>query len=383
MARPEPTRLPHQPEPANVEASGILTIDLDAVVANWRELKERAAPAQCAAVVKADGYGCGLEPVTAALAGAGCETFFVAQLAEGRRVRAAAPRATIYVLNGILPGTASAYVGHNLHPVIGSLAELAEWNAFVAATRWHGGAALHVDTGMNRLGFAPDEALGLAGSPRVAQAGIALLMSHLACADEPGHSKNADQLALFKELRQALPGLPASLANSAGIALGPDFRFDMVRAGIALYGGTRAVDPELEVVVTAAARVLQVRRVAAGQTIGYGASQKFRRPGHVAILAAGYADGYPRGAGASGHRAGADVFIAGHRAPLAGRVSMDLMAADVTEISTTIRAGDSAELFGPNISVEEVAAAAGTISYELLTALSRRAARRYIGGRSS
>jgi alanine racemase len=364
----------------NRAAAGLtLTIDLGALARNFKRLAKRAAPAECAAVVKADAYGIGIEHAVPALSAAGCHTFFVALPAEGLRVRAVAPDAAIYVLGGFFAEAAEDYFGTDLRPVLNHAEELDAWiRAGVGRP-----AALHVDTGMNRLGFAPGEALGLAGSPRVAQAGITLLMSHLACADEPGHSKNADQLALFKKLRQAFAGVPASLANSAGIALGPDFRFDMVRAGIALYGGTRAADPELEVVVTAAARVLQVRRVAAGQTIGYGASQEFRRPGHVAILAAGYADGYHRAAGASGHRAGADVFIAGHRAPLAGRVSMDLMAADVTEISITIRPGDSAELFGPNISGEEVAAAAGTLSYELLTTLSRRAARRYIGGPSN
>jgi alanine racemase len=359
----------------NRAAAGLtLTIDLGALATNFGRLAERAAPAECAAVVKADAYGIGVERAVPALSAAGCHTFFVALPAEGLRVRAVAPDAAIYVLGGFFAEAAELYLAAALRPVLNHAEELDAW------IRAGGGrpAALHVDTGMNRLGFAPDEALGLAGSPRVGQSGIVLLMSHLACADEPAHVKNTDQLARFRELQQAFPALPASLANSAGIALGPDFRFDMVRPGIALYGGTRAADPELEVVVTAAARVVQVRTVAAGQTIGYGATQKFRRPRQVAILAAGYADGYHRAAGASGEHAGADVFIAGHRAPLTGRVSMDLMAADVTDIPARIRPGDSAELFGPNIPVEEVAAAAGTISYELLTHLGRRAERVYI-----
>ena len=360
-------------------AGARLTIDLGALARNWKRLAVRAAPAECAAVVKADAYGIGIEHAVPALSAAGCHTFFVALPAEGLRVRSVARDAAIYVLGGFFPEAAEDYLGGDLRPVLNHAQELDAWIHCGGG----GPAALHVDTGMNRLGFPPEAALALAGSRRASGPGIALMMSHLACADEPGHPKNADQLALFRKLRQAFPDLPASLANSAGIALGPDFRFDMVRPGIALYGGARAADPEMEVVVTAAARVLQVRRVAAGQTVGYGATRKLQRTTQLAILAAGYADGYHRAANASAEHSGAEIFIAGQRAPLAGRISMDLMAADVTGIPKRIQPGDSAELFGPNISIEEVAAAAGTISYELLTHLGRRAERRYIGGRSN
>jgi alanine racemase len=383
MARPEPTRLPHQPEPANVEASGILTIDLDAVVANWRELKERAAPAQCAAVVKADGYGCGLEPVTAALAGAGCETFFVAQLAEGRRVRAAAPRATIYVLNGILPGTASAYVGHNLHPVIGSLAELAEWNAFVAATRWHGGAALHVDTGMNRLGLSFEEAMWLSQQPQAERGEAVLLMSHLACADIPDHPLNAKQIAAFRELRTMFPGVPGSLANSPGIFLGPDAHHDIVRPGVALYGANPTplhLNP-MRPVVELLGRIVQVRNVTQGETVGYCATWTARRDARLAIVAIGYGDGFMRAASARDDRPGAEALVAGRRCPLAGMISMDLLAIDVTDVpGDRPHRGEFATLIGPDISVDDLASHAGTIAYEILTSLGHRYARVYKGG---
>ncbi|HWT30502.1 MAG TPA: alanine racemase [Propylenella sp.] len=359
----------------NGAAAGLtLTIDLGALARNWTRLAARAAPAECAAVVKADAYGIGIEHAVPALSAAGCRNFFVALPAEAVRVRAVAATATVYVLGGFFSEAAETYLASGIRPVLNHPDELEAW------IRTGGGrpAALHVDTGMNRLGFFPEDALALAGSQRLSDAGVVLLMSHLACADQPGHPKNADQLALFKRIRERFGELPASFANSHGIALGPDYHFDIVRPGIALYGGARAMDPEMDVVVTAAARVLQVRRAAAGQTVGYGATQKLARTSRLAILAAGYADGYHRAASASGERPGAAVFIGGRRAPLAGRISMDLMAIDVTNIAARIRPGDSAELFGPNIPVEEVAAAAGTISYELLTHLGRRAERFYI-----
>src|SRR5262249_51986112 len=248
--------------------------------ASWRELARRAAPAACAAVVKADGYGCGLEAVTRALADAGCTTLFVAHPAEGRRARAAAPNATIYVLNGLLPGTASAYMGCNLHPVIGSLAELAEWKAFVAATAWHGGAALHVDTGMNRLGVSFEEAMWIARRPPAERGEVVLLMSHLACAETPEHPLNAKQMAAFRELRALFPGIPGSLANSSGIFLGPDAHHDLVRPGVALYGAN-PTPGHLNLMRTAVrleGRVVQLREGEPADTVGYSAIWTARRP---------------------------------------------------------------------------------------------------------
>src|SRR5262249_861824 len=183
------------------DTGGILTIDLAAIVSNWQELGRRAMPSECGAVIKADGYGCGIEPIARALAGAGCRTFFVADLAEARRARSAAPEATIYVLNGLLPGTAPAYPRVDARPVIGSLVELADWDAFCSANQWRGGAALHVDTGMNRLGISIDEAAALAPRIRADNHGITLLMSHLACAEQPSHPLNEHQIKLFREVR--------------------------------------------------------------------------------------------------------------------------------------------------------------------------------------
>ena len=385
MARPEP-RL-HPPEPAapapDAEASCLVTIDLDAIAANWRELRDRAAPAHCAAVVKADAYGCGLEPIATALARAGCETFFVAHLAEGRRVRGVAPRATIYVLNGIMPGTASGYVGHRLHPVIGSLAQLAEWNAFVAATGWHGGAALQVDTGMNRLGLSFEEAMWLSQQPQGERGEAVLLMSHLACADIPDHPLNGKQIAAFRELRGMFPGLPGSLANSPGIFLGPDAHHDMVRPGVALYGANPTplhVNP-MRPVVTLTGRILQVRTITEGETVGYCATWTARRDARIAIVAVGYADGLMRAASGQDEKPGAEAIVAGRRCPLAGRISMDLLAVDVTDLpDDRPRRGEFATLIGEDIPVDEFASHAGTIAYEVLTSLGRRCQRVYRGG---
>jgi len=370
------------PEPA--EAGGILTIDLVGLVANWRELARRAAPAQCAAVVKADAYGCGLEPVTAALAKAGCETFFVAQLDEGRRARVVAPRATIYVLNGLLPGLASAYAGCNLHPVIGSLAEFAEWKAFVATTGWHGGAALHVDTGMNRLGLSFDEAVWLAQQPQAERGEFALLMSHLACAETPDHPLNARQMAAFGELRAMYPNVPGSLANSSGIFLGPDAHHDMVRPGVALYGGNPTplhINP-MRPVVGLQAHVLRVRTIAAGETVGYTAAWTARRPSRIAILSLGYGDGILRAASARDDKPGGEAVVAGRPCPFAGVISMDLLAVDVTDLPEDVpRRGDLVTLLGEEIGIDDLASHAGTISYEILTSLGRRYARIYKDGR--
>jgi len=282
------------------------------------------------------------------------------------------------VLDGLIEGTAATYADADLRPVLSSWEEIEEW----AAYKEKGvptASAIHVDTGMNRLGLTLHEALELARrSDLLAAIGPALIMSHLACADTPSDPLNFRQLALFSEIRGEFPDLPASLANSAGILLGEDFHFDLVRPGIALYGASAAAAP-LRAVVTAEARILAVREVEEGEAVGYGASERVKRTSRVAILAAGYADGYHRRAGSSDERKGAHILIRGRPAPIVGRVSMDLIAADVTDIRAVAR-GDWAELFGANVPIDDVARTAGTIGYELLTGLGHRYARRYIGG---
>ncbi len=362
------------------EAGGILTIDLAAIEANWLMLSSMTVPVECAAVVKADAYGCGLEPVTRTLSKAGCRTFFVADVAEGRRVRAITPDATIYVLNGLMPGSAQAFANEYLRPVINSTTELAEWDAFVAINDWRGGAALHVDTGMNRLGVTVDEAVAIAPRLLSENHGFTLLMSHLACAETPDHPLNDRQIRLFREIRLLYRGLASSLANSSGIFLGGTVFCDLVRPGVALYGvnPTPGKENPMRPVVDLKGRIIQVRAVKQGDTVGYGAAFAAARPSRVAIIAVGYADGFLRSAAASRGKSAAEVVIAGRRCPLAGRVSMDLLAVDVSHLPEgTARRGDPATLIGDGASIDNLAAAMGTIGYEVLTNLGRRYHRVY------
>ena len=263
MSLQETTLQPVMIASGEAEAGGVLTIDLAAIAANWKRLYGMTVPVECAAVVKADAYGCGIERVVPALKKVGCRTFFVADIAEGRRVRAVAPDAVIYVLNGLMPSTAPAFADANLRPVINSTTELAEWDAFVASSNWRGGAALHVDTGMNRLGLTPEEAAAIA--PRVQAGeghGFKLLMSHFACAETPDHPMNDRQIRLFREIRILFRGVPSSLANSAGIFLGGTAHCDLVRPGIALFGGNPIPGQKnaMRPVVELKGRITQVRR---------------------------------------------------------------------------------------------------------------------------
>lgn len=364
------------------EAGGTLTIDLAAIEANWRRLYGMTIPVECAAVVKANAYGCGLEEVSARLVRAGCKTFFVADVGEGRRLRAIAPDAVIYVLNGVPPNRPRALADARLRPVINSTTELAEWDTFVAGNHWRGGAALHVDTGMNRLGLTLEESLAIAQRIQSENHGFTLLMSHLACADTPDHPMNDRQVRLFREIQVRFRGIPSSLANSAGIFLGGIAHCDLVRPGIALFGANPIPGRSnpMRPVVELKGRIVQVRSLNRGDTVGYGAAFTAARASRLAIVAAGYGDGYLRAAGAAKGKAPANAFIAGKRCPIVGRVSMDLMALDVTDLPAgSVRRGDMATLIGGDIGVDQLAAACGTIGYEILTNLGRRYHRVYRG----
>ena len=363
------------PAPAAPETGGTLTIDLAAIEANWRTLVRELLTVECAAVVKANAYGLGLEPVTATLAKAGCRTFFVADIAEARAVRSRVAEAAIYVLNGFAVDWGDALIEINARPVINSTTELAEWDAFVSAHSWRGGAALHIDTGMHRLGISPDEAAALAPRAQTENHGIALVMSHLACADTPDHPLNAAQIKLFRELRMLYSGIPASLANSSGIFLGDTSHYDLARPGAALYGvnPTPGKPNPMQSVVELTGRILQIRNVERDATVGYGATWTAKRPTRIAVVALGYADGLVRAGGGSDERPGGAAIIAGHRCPIVGRISMDLLCADITDIPAgTVHRGDHATLIGGDIGVDEVAAAAGTIGYEILTRVGPR-----------
>jgi len=368
---------------ATPETGGTLTIDLAAIEANWRELAHQALTVECGAVVKANAYGMGIEPVTATLAKAGCKTFFVADIAEARRVRSRAPEATIYILNGCSPENSTAFMEINAQPVINSMTELAEWDAFVATHNWQGGAALQVDTGMNRLGISAAEAAALAPRTQTESHGITLLMSHLACAEIPDHPLTAAQIKLFREIRGLYSGIPASLANSSGIYLGDPALYDLVRPGAALYGvnPTPGRANPMKGVVELTGRILQVRNVARDETVGYGATWTAKRASRIVIVAVGYADGLLRSASANDGRPGGKAVVAGKSCPIAGRISMDLVCVDVTDLPDgAVRRGDIATFIGSGLGVDDFAAAAETIGYELLTRLGMRCHLIYSGG---
>ena len=362
---------------------GVLTVDLDAIIANWRKLEKTAVPAECGAVIKADAYGCGTAPVARALHKAGCRTFFVATLEEARTARAAVPTATIYVLGGYFQNTGEHYAEIDCRPVIGDLNELAEWDVFCRRTGWTGGAAIHVDTGMNRLGLTLQEAQAIIPRINAGDHGITLVMSHLVSAEQLNSSVNAKQLAAFRTIASEFTGVPAALANSSGIFLGAPFQFDLVRPGAALYGvnPTPEADNPMQPVVDLKARIVQIRNVERGETVGYGGTWTARRPTRLAIVAAGYADGYFRAAGSNDGTRGAEVVVAGQRCPIAGRISMDLMAVDITDLPPkAARRGHLVTLIGEGITVDELAHHFGTIGYEVLTSLGPRYARIYKGG---
>ncbi|UMY20083.1 alanine racemase [Methylobacterium organophilum] len=349
-----------------------LTIDLSALVANWRQLGACAPQAECGAVVKADAYGCGLARVAPALWRAGCRTFFVAHLAEGVAARALLPEAAIYVLNGLAPGTGAAYRAHALRPVLGDGEEIAEW---AALSRGALPAALHVDTGMNRLGLPVPEALALSGDPLLAEAGIDLVMSHLVSAEQPEAAVNDRQAAAFAAIRAAFPGLRASLANSSGGCLDARVRHDLLRPGYALYGGNPhpGRPNPMRPVVRLEATILQLREVEAGESCGYNA--RWTAPGRrrLATLSLGYADGYPRAASNAGR-----ALVGGVPCPILGLISMDLIILDVTQ-APEARRGGTATLIGGDLDIDKVGEAAGTIGYEILTGLGSRYVRVYVG----
>ena len=268
-------------------------------------------------------------------------------------------------------------------PVIGDLNELAEWDVFCRRTGWSGGAAIHIDTGMNRLGLTTTEAQGIIPRINAGDHGITLVMSHLVSAEQLNSPINARQLTTFREIASLFSGVPASLSNSSGIFLGAQFQFDMVRPGAALYGvnPTPEADNPMQPVVELKARIVQFRNIERGETVGYGGTWTARRPTRLAIVSAGYADGYFRAASASDGTRGAEVIVAGKRCPVAGRISMDLMAVDVTDLPpNAARRGHMVTLLGEGITVDELAHHFGTIGYEVLTSLGPRYARIYKGG---
>lgn len=346
-----------------------LIIDLDAIARNYATIRAVAGDRPVAAVVKANAYGLGADRVAPRLRAAGCEQFFVAKLVEGVALRRHLQDATIYVLEGLAAVEIDEFVACGLRPVLGTPGEIELWAAAGDRLGRRLPAAIHLDTGMCRLGLSSAEVAGL-DRGRLRSIDLTLVMSHLACAEDPGHPMNARQLALFLELSQKLPPAPRSLANASGTFLGPAFHFDLLRPGAALYGinPTPGRPNPMQPVVRIRAPVLRVHRLDAPGTVGYGAAHAAEKGARIATVGVGYADGYMRSAGA-----GTFGLIAGREVPIVGRVSMDLMTLDVSALDEhQVEVGTPVELLAGPGGIDAVAEAGGTIGYELLTRLGHR-----------
>jgi len=352
-----------------------LTVDLDALAANHALLGSLAGAAELAPVVKANAYGLGMSAVAKRLRAEGADSFFVARLAEGvalRRDLGAGP--IIYVLDGCPAGTEAALLSAALTPVLNDADQIGRWSDAGGAQ-----AALHVDTGMNRLGLRPEQAQDLARAPTgLKGVAISLVLSHLSCGSSLGDPMNHSQAQTFDTVRGWFPNARASLANSGGLFQGPGFALDMVRPGIALYGGGpfERPDPRIAAVATFEAPILQIRTVRAGERIGYGGAFHAEEDLSVAVIAAGYADGVLRAQSPLGYG-----WLHGARRRLLGRISMDLIAIDVSDCPMA-RPGDQVQLLGPEVLLDDAAQAAGAISYEILTRLGARGERVYRGARA-
>ncbi len=353
--------------------ASLLEINLDAIASNWRFLAAKHSGAT-AGVLKADGYGLGAAQVAAALYAAGCRHFFTAHFSEALAIRPLVPDALVAVLHGILPGEAPVFAAERITPVLGSLADIARWGAEAASQSRTLPALLHVDTGMARTGLSPAELEAIRERPHLLDGiEIQILMTHLVSAEIPDDEINQRQLTRFAAAKTLFPKAQASLANSAGIFLGPAFTADLARPGAALYGinpTPRAANPMLSA-VRLTARILQIRDIGVGETVGYNATWTARRPSRIATVPVGYADGFLRNLS---NNSWASVGAA--KLPLVGRVSMDLTTFDVTD-APHIEPGDALELIGPGHDADALAAEAGTNGYEILTSLGRRYQRKY------
>ena len=362
----------------NLPAEARYTVDLDALAANLATVRREAGSAEVAPVVKADAYGLGLTPVARRLWREGARRFFTARLSEGVALRAAlgpARPAAVYILDGCIDGAAPHLQAHGLTPVLNSLPQVREWTAHARTTGRTLSGVLHIDTGLNRLGLRPEEARALAQtSDGLHGVELDLVMSHLACADPGVAAMDVAQAERFEAVARPFAATPTSLGASAGLFLGERYRGQVVRPGIALYGGGpfQTPDPRIRTVATLDAPIVQVRSVAPGETIGYGAAYRAGRPLRVAVVGLGYADGVLRAS--ERPRYG---WFAGAKRAFLGRISMDLIALDVTGCEAW--PGARVELFGQNLPVDEAAADAGTIAFELLSNVSPRVQRVYLG----
>ena len=356
----------------NLLSPGVLTVDLDALARNYRTLRKAAARSTCGAVVKANAYGLGVGPVAGRLWDEGCRDFFVATAQEGAELRAELAEADIFVFEGVLEGSAGSILDAELIPILNSIEQIGHWRRVGAARP----AALHLDTGMSRLGLNGAQVREVSQAGLLRELELRYVLTHLACADVPTHPLNARQVRDFARLVKLLPEVRTSIGGSAGVLLGPEFRGDLVRPGVALYGGSPFANGgnPMEPVVTLEGIVLQTTTVGRRRTVGYGATHTVRSGARLAIVGAGFADGYPRALGNCGV-----AFAGGIEVPVVGRVSMDMVTLDVSGIAPAdVQPGDTVELLGRNVLLDDLARAAGTIGYDILTGLGPRWQRRYI-----
>lgn len=367
-------------------AGAILSIDLDALRDNYRFLVGLAGTAETAASVKANAYGTGLIEAAQTLCKAGCSTFFVAFPDEGSALRAALPEVAIYVLGGLFPDESRYYDVHRLQPVLNQPEELAEWSTYCRKIGAKLPAAIHVETGIHRLGFEGSDIESLVrDSQPLSNIDLTLLVGHLASADDPAAELNEQQRGRFEALRARLPPVRASLANSPGMFLGREFLLDLVRPGVGLYGGNPfASRPNpFKTVARLHGKILQLKTIARGESVGYGGLWTAPDTTRLAIVGAGYADGYPRSVSPQQDNTFAKTYIAGHFAPIVGRVSMDVITVNVSKIPEAVLSRNTpVELIGEHVTLEDVARWAGTQSYEILTRLGSRYHRRYSGSDS-
>jgi len=350
---------------------GVLSINLGAVASNYRTLSSHLKSGSIAAVLKADAYGLGLVPVGQTLASAGCQNFFVAHLEEALELRSHLNHANIYVLSGVLKGTESDFRHHNITPVLNDYEMTERW-----ANQPHTAsipAVLHVDTGMNRNGFdGPDLKHLLQNASLLERLDVKYLMSHLACAPDPSHPLNTQQRETFEQLRRLFPGLKGSLADTAGLYLGPEYHYDLTRSGKGIVGMYEApTGPKLQNVATFQARVIQIREAKKGETVGYNANVTLEKDTRLAVLGVGFADGLDRRLSHGG-----SVMLGGHKAPIVGTLSMDYTVVDISH-APSVQVGDWAEVFGDALSIQDVAHQIQTISREISTRLGKRLLRVY------
>jgi len=359
-------------------SNSFLEVNIDLIVNNYRLIKNKVGDTECAAVLKADAYGMGASIIAKALDKAGCSIYFVATIDEGLELRACfgKNKNKIVVLSGLLEGTGDVFYKNKLTPVLNDLEQIQRWGIYNREKKRSAPSIIHIDTGMNRLGLTIDEFQHIVERPNELHGlQVEWVMSHLACGDQPGDAMNPKQLSLFSNAKETLPKVKASLSNSGGVFLGQSYHLDMVRPGIALYGSVSRSIPvnPLNQVIKLYSRILQIRTLSSGATVGYGASYRVSEKIRVATVGLGYADGYLRSLSNCSY-----VFFNNIRLPVIGRISMDYITVDITKIAAEkIKTGDFIEVIGDKFTLDDLATVANTVPHEILTRLGTRHHRIY------